>query len=334
MISAFLTALTFQGCATVTTAFLPNTIDERIQTSQSVWKDVTTAAPPASIEGKKVGTSQELQGMLTRLIEVSPLKGSQINVYVLDDAAVNAFTEGKSIYVNTGLIALTGNNQDQIATVIAHELGHVTANHVRSQTVRNTATAVLPFLMQQANVNVLTQSVTGELLQMGGAYYSRGDEDEADTIGTVLAYEAGYNPLALIDFFDVIEPQKGNGLSQFVSEAVQHLIASQKAQVNSQEALKGFKEKGLAELQEKATQWANTAKQEQAAFGETLSGYKNYISLASPLYRSHPPSDERKETIRLVVAREKGEISSEEMAKKNKKVEKTYEAIKAASPKK
>lgn len=323
-----------QGCAQVTTAFLPNTLDARIQSSQSAWKDVTTAAAPENIGGKKVGTSQDLQAMLSRMIEISPLKGSQINVYVLDDNTVNAFTEGKSIYVNSGLLSMVGNNQNQVATVIGHELGHIIANHVRSATVRNTATAVLPLLMEKANVSALTQTVTGELLQIGGAAYSRGDETEADAIGTVLAFETGYDPLALIDFFDVLEPQKGSGLSKFVAEAVQHLISSQKAQADYAAALKEFQEKGLAEIEARANQSAKTARQEQAAFGEVLSNYKNYVSLASPWYRSHPPSDERKETIRLVVKRERGEISAAEMEKTSSKAWKAYETFKAAMPKK
>jgi|GEM_PF-6390068 len=334
--SAFLTFMCLgAGCAYMTTAFVPSTLDQRIKSSRAHWRESSSASQPMSIEGKQVGYSQNLQKDLDRLIQVSPLQGSQIKVYVIEDNTVNAFTEGTSIYMNSGLLKLTGGNENQISTVMAHELGHIIANHVRSQTTRNIVGSMVPVLFQKMQAKPTTQLIAGELMQLGGAAYSREEEKEADTIGTVLAYRAGFDPLALIDFFSLIEPQQGKtGLSDFSSSIATHLVQYNLAMKRYSDNIEEFRQTGLPEANKTALHWKTVAEQEKSAANTALAEFKQYLSLASPWYRSHPPSNERKDTIRWVVERTQGKMTDEELGQKSKRVAETYKAIEVFLPEK
>ena len=48
--------------------------------------------------------------------------------------------------------------------------------------------------------------------------YSRGDEAQADSVGAIIMYKAGYNPRALADFFEKLAKQTGGGGPQFLSD--------------------------------------------------------------------------------------------------------------------
>jgi predicted Zn-dependent protease len=47
--------------------------------------------------------------------------------------------------------------------------------------------------------------------------YSRGDESQADAVGAVILYKAGYNPQAMADFFQTLGSQGGSAPPQFLS---------------------------------------------------------------------------------------------------------------------
>lgn len=319
------------GCAYLTTAFVPNTLDQRIAAAQKQWRGAKESDQPVSLQGKQVAYSQNLQSVLDRLIQVSPLQGSRIKVYVVEDDTVNAFTEGTGIYMNSGLLKLTGGNADQVATVMAHELGHIIANHIRSQTTRGIVSSMVPVLFQQMQAKPTTQTIAGELMQLGGAAYSRNDEKEADTIGTILAYHAGFNPLALIDFFSLIEPEQGKtGLSDFTTQIVSHLAQYKLAEQRYTDNIEEFRRTGLPEANQTALHWKSVAEQERAQVDASLAGFKKYIASASPWYRSHPPSNERKDTIRWVVERMQGKMSDEELGKKSKRAADSYRAMEGA----
>jgi hypothetical protein len=73
---------------------------------------------------------------------------------------------------------------------------------------------------------VLPQSGLGNLGRMGiqiGAgtmlmKYSRGDEAQADSVGAIIMYRAGYNPQAMADFFETLQKKYGGGGPQFLSD--------------------------------------------------------------------------------------------------------------------
>jgi len=127
---------------------------------------------------------------------------------VIDDSNINAFAfPGGYIYINRGLMVYL-DNEAELAAVLAHEIGHVTARHaVRQQT----AAAANKTLSQV--IGVLTGSA--DLAQASNTYgtslvrgYGRDHELEADSEGATYLYNSGYDPNALLEVIGVLKDQE------------------------------------------------------------------------------------------------------------------------------
>ncbi|WP_340109217.1 M48 family metalloprotease [Pikeienuella sp. HZG-20] len=127
---------------------------------------------------------------------------------VLDSAVVNAFAlPGGYVYVTRGLVALA-NDEAELAGVIGHEIGHVTAAHSsqRQQQAGLAQLGVLGATLLGAAAG-LTGDALGAVSQLGSqlgqgyvASYSRTQEFEADRLGVRYLARAGYDPKAEADF--------------------------------------------------------------------------------------------------------------------------------------
>jgi len=130
---------------------------------------------------------------------------------ILDTPIVNALaTPGGYIYVTRGLLALA-DNEAELAGVLGHELGHVTALHHAERQSRQTLASIgmlgaaiagsivgaPPALMQGAQLTALA------FLQA----YSREQEFEADRLGARYLARAGYDPRAMATFLDKLQAQ-------------------------------------------------------------------------------------------------------------------------------
>jgi len=134
----------------------------------------------------------------------SKAKGAHVpsswDVVVFDSDQVNAFAlPGGKIGVYTGLLKVA-KNQDQLATVIGHEVGHVIARHgnerVSQSMVADTGMQLAGALAGQGGA--LGKTAMGAL-GLGVQYgvllpYGRTQETEADKIGLDLMAEAGFDP--------------------------------------------------------------------------------------------------------------------------------------------
>jgi predicted Zn-dependent protease len=126
--------------------------------------------------------------------------GGQWEVVVFEDETLNAFAlPGNKIGVHTGLINLV-DNQDQLAAVIGHEVGHVLARHSNERLSQETAVSTGLSMVQAVSQpqTALGQTALG-LLGVGAQYgvilpFSRVHETEADTIGLDLMAKAGFDP--------------------------------------------------------------------------------------------------------------------------------------------
>lgn len=127
--------------------------------------------------------------------------------FVLDSSQINAFaTPDGYIFINTGLLVFL-ESEDQLAAVIAHEIGHVVANHGARQRITRLlgqsagyAAALLTGRAEMMNVsNAATRTII--------AGYGREMELEADRIGAEIIARAGYNPMAVIDSLHVLKDQ-------------------------------------------------------------------------------------------------------------------------------
>ncbi|HOE12546.1 MAG TPA: M48 family metallopeptidase [bacterium] len=136
-----------------------------------------------------------------RLIAVSAKPDYSYQFHVLKKDEVNAFAiAGGHLYVQTGLI-LAADNEAQLAGVMAHELGHVENRHVTQQMSRQYGISLLTSVLLGNNPSQTKQIVAGLLGNATIMKYSRDAEREADWTAVHLLYRAGYDPMALADFF-------------------------------------------------------------------------------------------------------------------------------------
>ena len=123
---------------------------------------------------------------------------------VLDSDIVNAFaTPGGYVYVSRGLLALC-RDEAEMAGVIGHEIGHVTARHGAERYTTGTLTG-LGAALASIGLSILTGSrAPGDLISTGAnlylASYSRDQEFESDMLGVRYNALAGYDPGAMADF--------------------------------------------------------------------------------------------------------------------------------------
>jgi predicted Zn-dependent protease len=139
-------------------------------------------------------------GIGGRLVKSSELPNLEFRFTVLNSPSVNAFAlPGGYVYVTRGLLALA-NSEAELAGVLAHEIGHVTARHAAQRYNRAIATslgtAILGAVVQSPGVNQLAQ-IGGELFLKG---FSREQEFQADTLGVRYMSRVGYDPEAQAAF--------------------------------------------------------------------------------------------------------------------------------------
>jgi predicted Zn-dependent protease len=145
-----------------------------------------------------------------RIAAASEQPNARWTFTVLDTPAANAFAiPGGYVYVTRGLVALAG-DEAELAGVIGHEIGHVTAGHSSLRQERGTV-AGLGLLAGAIGLAIAGADPTlaSGLLDVGRtaaggmlASYSRGDELDADNLGIRYLARAGYDPYAQADFLD------------------------------------------------------------------------------------------------------------------------------------
>jgi predicted Zn-dependent protease len=127
---------------------------------------------------------------------------------IIDNPGVNAFAlPGGYIYINRGLLAYL-KNEDQLAAVLAHELGHITARHAVQQKTAKTAMSVLSVITLVGTGSADLANAThqgGEALVSG---YGREHELEADRLGAEYLHNAGYDNNALLDVIEILKNQE------------------------------------------------------------------------------------------------------------------------------
>ncbi|MDO8908416.1 MAG: M48 family metallopeptidase [Pseudohongiella sp.] len=142
--------------------------------------------------------------------------GQNWEVVLFDDASVNAFAlPGGKIGIFTGLLNVA-ENQHQLATVVGHEIAHVTARHSAARVSNQLAT--------QMGVSVLAQTTGMDpaLISMGADLllnlpYSRADETESDLLGLDYMAQAGFDPRQSVALWQNMERASGGGPPQFLS---------------------------------------------------------------------------------------------------------------------
>ena len=141
-------------------------------------------------------------------------------VKVIDSDEVNAFAlPGGYFFVNTGLVHLA-ESEAELAGVMAHEIAHIAARHGTRQAskgqIANLATIPLVFLGGGWAAYGIKQAANF-IIPVTFLKFSRNFEKEADLLGIQYLWKSGYDPTAMITFFERLQSQKkkkdGGGFS-------------------------------------------------------------------------------------------------------------------------
>jgi predicted Zn-dependent protease len=131
-----------------------------------------------------------------------------------DDQTINAFAlPGGQIFITTALFSKL-ENEDQLAGVLGHEIGHVVGRHSNQQMAK---TGLINGIAQGVGVLLSDGQSSGgmQVAQMLGNIvnmkYGRADENESDALGVRFLIEAGYDPEALIGVMAILKASAGGG---------------------------------------------------------------------------------------------------------------------------
>lgn len=155
-----------------------------------------------------------VQALGNRLVAASPEPTQEFRFFILRDPTINAFAmPGGFVGVHTGLI-LAAQSESELASVLAHEISHVTQHHIARQIAKAEqlqplaiAGMMLAILAARANPQAAQAAL---LTSQGGATqamlaYSRDFEREADRVGFQILRGAGMDVSAMPTFFERLQ---------------------------------------------------------------------------------------------------------------------------------
>ena len=154
---------------------------------------------------------QELQNYVQRIGDSLSIKSHRPNLFyrftVLDSPDINAFAlPGGYIYINRGLMAYLS-SEEELAAVLGHEIGHVTARH----SVRQYSQSQLMSIFSAA-VQINSGRTAGDIIGVASgallAGYGREMELEADELGAEYLYHDGYSTEGMMKVLSVLKDQE------------------------------------------------------------------------------------------------------------------------------
>lgn len=185
--------------------------------AEQIMRDVSTSDDVV----QDAEITSYLQSLGMRLVSNSPDSQLKFNFFVVQDNSINAFAmPGGVVGVHTGLI-LAANSESELASVLGHEIGHVTQHHLarmlaaqKYDTFKNIAGIALALLVARANPQLAsgaltTASAVGVQNQLD---YTREHEREADRIGLQILNSGGFDVRGMPAFFTTL--QRGSRYSE------------------------------------------------------------------------------------------------------------------------
>jgi predicted Zn-dependent protease len=161
---------------------------------------------------------------LARSSETTPF---ELRFYVVEDEALSAFaTFGGAIYINSGIITASS-DVSELAGVIAHEIGHVTARHLAQNAKRRRNTGFIANLVELVaslfSRSPIMDDAARRLAELGALGYlntfTREFEAEADTLAVQALIKAGYDPEGMLRLFRTLQSEQSGGTSlRFVQD--------------------------------------------------------------------------------------------------------------------
>ena len=188
-----------------------------LQAAEQVYTQMPVL-PDTSPETKYV------QALGERLVATIPAETSwPFQFHVVAQKEINAFAlPGGPMFVNIGTIT-AAKTEAELAGVMGHEMSHVYMQHSAKQQQKSSLLEGIAGLAGaaagQMGGNWGSMAATGINFGAGTLLlkYSRGDEAQADSVGAIILWKAGFNPVALADFFETLEAEGSSG-PQFLSD--------------------------------------------------------------------------------------------------------------------
>lgn len=179
-------------------------------------------------------SSPELQAYVTRtgkaLAAVSEVPDLPYTFTILNDEKVNAFAlPGGYVYITRGLLALA-ENEAEMAGVLAHEIGHITARHSAQRHSTSVATNIGLTVLGVIGSAVGVPAGIGQAVSAGAQAvvqsYSREQELEADMLGVRYMTRLGYTPDGMTTFFKKLDAHSKLEAKSAGRDGVSHNIMS------------------------------------------------------------------------------------------------------------
>jgi len=148
------------------------------------------------------------------------IKEKPYNYFVNNDESFNAFcTLGHNLSVNIGLFEQLHYNEDEIAVVVAHELGHGEKRHPKKGVTRQLPLNLIAALYESQNPNAVSILGASIAATVGNAkLVTKPMENEADKLAFKYYTHAGYNIGAGAAVWQHVMDKLDGGKSNFVSE--------------------------------------------------------------------------------------------------------------------
>jgi len=194
-------------------------IDE--QTEISLGKNVARQLAAEKTLSSDLAQRSRVENIGKRIAAVSDRKSIKYEFSVLEDRELNAVSlPGGFIYVNSGLLDKL--NDNELAFVLGHEVGHVAALHSIKKVQANFAMNIILSVALNAAGGKNAQSaqslanISSQIYDVIALGYSRKDEYQSDKLGVKYAYKAGFDPYAGITALGKIKREEGPEPKLFV----------------------------------------------------------------------------------------------------------------------
>ena len=219
-VAAAVAALFAAGCyqVPVTGRHALSLVDDKEVTKMSIAAfDDMKAHNKISTDRAHIDQLQRVGERLQKAVPIWDMPDADWEFVVFDNPEINAFAmAGGKVGVFAGLFKIV-ENDDQLASVIGHEIAHVTAKHVHEQLSRqlavNTAGVVGGVALMGSSMGVLSTEAIMQAYGLGagvtGLAFDRSKEKEADYIGLMYMARAGYDPEEAVKVLERLEEETG-----------------------------------------------------------------------------------------------------------------------------
>jgi beta-barrel assembly-enhancing protease len=199
-----------------------------------------------------------IEEIMNRFYKSGELKEPSYEIKVLDSEMINAFvTVGNTVYVFKGLLKFSENNEE-LASVIAHELGHIDLQHIESRLLTDFGLTVLTLIISGGDPTLATQIVK----EVSSGAYSRKHENEADDFALKLMLQSNIDPVYLGIMFKRLKARYKDELFRDFELMSSHPVMEKRIKKSFE-----FDKAGM-EIKEFDTPWPNITKNPKEAESE------------------------------------------------------------------